>query len=157
MPTVDECRNSQYKSNNWDACDQTMSNHCKSNPGDLDLCGCSANAFQKIPDPKMGMLNPKCWSQTCSTNATAYRFKFNDDKCPQVCVDNSTINALGSNIVDSKFKQSNCGSQDIEVDDTKSQEDMQQLKNALTMGGIGLLVLIICSISLSLLILFMGN
>jgi hypothetical protein len=151
MATVENCKNNEFKNNNWDACDREMNNYCRNNPNDLDLCGCSSNAFQRIPDPKMGMLNPRCWSQTCSTNPTAYRFKFNEDTCPTVCVDNSSINSFGSNIIDSKFKQSNCGNEDTDIDDTKPEDETM---TTFALGAILLLVvLVILSSSSSLIIL----
>jgi hypothetical protein len=158
MPSVDECKNDNTRNGNRSACDQTVSDYCKSNPNDLDFCGCSANSFKNIPDPKMGKLNPKCWADSCSTNPRAYRFAFTDETCPNVCVDNSTIQALGSNITDSQFRQSSCAGQNINVeDDKKAQQQLTDIKKYATYGAgtsIALVVCIVCSLlSLSLLIL----
>lgn len=108
MPTVEECSNRRNEIGIQSICDDVISDYCKVNPDNLDLCGCSSNAFQKIPDPQMGKLNPKCWAESCSTNTRAYRFAFNNETCPTVCIDNSTITSLGSNITDSSFKQYSC-------------------------------------------------
>jgi len=145
MPTVDECKNDAYKLTNRSACDQVVSDWCRNNPSDLDFCGCSANAFQKtLPDPKMGKANPKCWSDTCSTNVKAYRFGFNDGEC-NFCIDNSYINMIGSTATDSEFKQSSCGGQNTTIkDDTKSQEQLKELKKYATYGGGISAALILC-------------
>lgn len=153
MPTVDECKNDAYKIANRQSCDQVVSDWCKANSSNLDFCGCSSNAFQKtLPDPKMGKLNPKCWSDTCSTNVNAYRFAFNDGDC-NYCIDNSIINALGSNITDSEFRQASCGGSNTTIkDDSKSQQQIADLKKYATYGAGTSAALILC-ISCTILIL----
>lgn len=140
MPTWQECQRRKDEDGIQKECDTVMNDYCRSNPNNLDLCGCSANAYQKLPDAKMGKLNPKCWSDTCSTNPNAYRFKFNSDPCPSVCVDNSTINALGSNITDSQFKQSSCGGTNVDQTDPAAK---RSIENLYKYGMIGVLTSVI--------------
>ena len=145
MTSVYDCKNETFRNANRSACDQAVSDWCKTNSDELNFCGCSANAFKNIPDPKMGRLNPKCWADSCSTNVTAYRFAFNEETCPNVCVDNSTINALGSNITDSEFKQSSCsGTNTTNKDDKQAQQQIAELKKYATYGASTSAALIIC-------------
>ena len=152
MPTIDECKNDAYKLSNRSACDQVVSDWCKSNPNNLDFCGCSSNAFQQtLPDPKMGKVNPKCWAQSCSTNVNAYRFAFNEGDC-NYCIDNSTINMIASTATDSEFRQASCGGSNTTIkDDKKSQEQVAELKKYATYGGgvsVALILCISCTMSI---------
>jgi hypothetical protein len=91
-------------------CDKKVQSYCNQNPNDLDFCGCSTNALAKISDPRLGNSPVKCWAKSCTQNANAYQFFFTQtDNCPDVCIDNSTITALGSNITASSFNQASCG------------------------------------------------
>lgn len=93
-------------------CDRIVQAFCNSNQNDLEFCGCSTNAFKQIPDPKLGQAPVKCWANTCNKNANAYQFFYTKDaQCPNVCIDNSTITALGSTITDSAFNQASCGAE----------------------------------------------
>jgi hypothetical protein len=108
-------------------CDKKVQAYCNQNPSNLDFCGCSINALAQISDPKLGNSPVKCWAKTCTQNANAYQFYFTQtDNCPDICIDNSTITALGSNITSSAFNQASCGATQ-KVDDTASRNTLSEL------------------------------
>jgi hypothetical protein len=131
------------------ACDKLVNAYCLANKNDTDFCGCSTNAIKGIPDPAFGNLPIKCWATTCTQNPNAYQFfAYQVDQCPNVCVDNSSITALGSNITDSTFTQAGCGA-DVKTDGTaqKTLADLYEKGFLVAFGFTGLLVLILISIS----------
>jgi hypothetical protein len=131
-------------------CDRWVQDYCMKHPNDIDFCGCSINALKQIPDPALGNLPVKCWANSCNKNPNAYQFYFiKDQKCPDVCVDNSTLTALGSNIQGSQLTQSSCNGQ---VNIQKDTSDIQKKLNEFYKYGIGigiLFIIIILCISIS--------
>jgi len=96
-------------------CDNLVQTYCINNPSDEDFCGCSTNVLKNIPDPAMGNSPVKCWAKSCTQNANSYQFhSYQTEKCPDICIDKSTITAIGSNISSSAFNQSSCGNKAVE-------------------------------------------
>ena len=146
MASLENCKIETYQQQNRAACDSFMQEYCNTNSSEKNVCGCSSNAFSQVPDPKLGKLNPKCWFDGCSTNSNAYRFKFNDDECPAVCISTGTINVIGSNMTDTELLQSSCSGV-IKKDDTASQQNtkkIEELKKYVAYGGITSTGLIVC-------------
>ena len=109
-------------------CDQRVSAFCAANPNDKDFCGCSTNVLVDITDPKMGNSPIKCWAKSCTQNVNAYQFfSFQTDPCPDICIDQSSVVALGSNITDSSFNQAGCNSTQNITQDTGVQTTISQL------------------------------
>lgn len=107
-------------------CDKKVEDFCRLNPTDKDFCGCSVNMLKDAPDPALGFTPVKCWSDKCNKNSQSYKFFFvKDETCPQVCIDQSSITALGSNITGSTFQQSSCGG---EIDKKKDPKDPKDPK-----------------------------
>jgi hypothetical protein len=109
-------------------CDIKVQNYCRANPSDTDFCGCSTNVLADISDPKFGNSPVKCWAKSCTQNANAYQFfSFQTDTCAPICIDNSSVTVLGSNLSDSSFNQASCGSQNITQNDTALKTTISQL------------------------------
>jgi hypothetical protein len=115
----------------------------------MEFCGCSTQVLKDAPDPKLGAAPIKCWANSCNKNAKAYQFKFvENEKCPDVCIDESSITALGSNISGSSFSQASCGGQNVQKQDPKVAQSVTELYTY----GIGIViafVLILLCLSLS--------
>lgn len=93
-----------------------------------EFCGCSVKVLKDAPDPNLGRTPVKCWADSCNKNAKAYQFEFvKDQKCPDVCIDESSITALGSNITASSFNQASCGGENVQKQDPKASKDITQL------------------------------
>ena len=131
-------------------CDPIVQAYCNNTPTDLDFCGCSTNALNKVTDPKLGESPVRCWANSCNKNANAYQFAFTKDlQCPNICVDNSTITALGSNITDSTFSQSSCGGE-IKTDNKEVEKTLATWQQYGMGFGIAILVILLCmSMSIS--------
>ena len=114
-----------------------------------DFCGCSSKVLANAPDPKLGAAPVKCWAQSCNKNAKAYQFEFvKNEKCPDICIDESSITALGSNITGSSFNQASCGGQNVQKQDPKVQQSVTQLYTY-GAGMVVIFVVILLCMSLS--------
>jgi hypothetical protein len=136
-------------------CDQWVQDYCNKNPNDQDFCGCSTNMLKDAPDPALGRTPVKCWSDKCNKNANSYKFFFvKDEKCPDVCVDESSITALGSTITGSSFNQSSCGgAQNIQTQDPKVAQSVTKLYTYGIGTIIAFVVILLCiSMSMSLIL-----
>jgi hypothetical protein len=130
-------------------CDVKVQDYCSKNPNDVDFCGCSVNALKSNPDPALGKTPVKCWADSCNKNPKAYQFYFlKDEPCPAVCIDQSTITALGSNISGSSFNQASCGGENVQKQDPKVQQSVTELYKY-GAGVIIFFVLILLCLSLS--------
>jgi len=142
------------------SCDTWVQDYCNKNTSDQNFCGCSTNVLQNAPDPELGNTPIKCWANSCNKNANAYQFYFvKDQTCPSLCIDKSSITALGSNISSSSFNQASCGGQNNTVKDDAFENDIQiQITELYGYGikaiaGLALLQIIIAMIFLILLFL----
>lgn len=147
MSSVYECTNRKNEAGIQNSCDSIMQTHCANNPNDVDVCGCSANVYKKVPDPQLANANPVCWATSCNTNVNAYKFKHTLDstgKCPNICIDNSTVNAVGSTIIDSKISQSSCGGTNVDIQGG----DKKDMQNVYTTGAFFGVSIVICVILL---------
>lgn len=135
-------------------CDQLVQEYCAKNENDQNFCGCSTNMLKDKPDPALGMTPVKCWSDKCNKNANAYQFLYADKlTCPQVCVDQSTITALGSNITGSEFNQSSCGGQNVKTEDPKAAQNVTKIYTYGVGVVIAFVVILLCiSLSMSLIL-----
>jgi hypothetical protein len=127
-------------------CDKRVEAYCAANPNDKDFCGCSTNVLVDITDPKLGNSPVKCWARSCTQNVNAYQFySFQTDPCPDICIDQSSITAIGSNITDSSFNQAGCNStQNIQQNDTALKTTISQLYEYGLGFGIGVIIMFIC-------------
>ncbi len=135
-------------------CDQTVQDYCNKNPNDKDFCGCSTNVLKDVPDPALGRTPVKCWADSCNKNPKAYQFFFvKDQTCPSVCIDESSITALGSNITSSDFTQSSCGGEVVKKQDPKVAQSVAKLYTYGIGTIIGFVVILLCiSMSMSLIL-----
>lgn len=131
------------------SCDRWVQDYCMKHSNDVDFCGCSINALKQVPDPALGALPVKCWANSCNKNANSYKFFYvKNEICPDVCIDNSSITALGSNIQGSQLTQSGCKGNINVQKDTSAIE--KKLTDFYTYGaGVGILfiVIILCILS----------
>ena len=116
-----------------------------------DFCGCSSKVLKDAPDPNLSNAPVKCWANSCNKNPKAYQFLFvKDEKCPDICIDESSITALGSNITGSSFNQASCGGQNVKKQDPNAQKGISDIyKWGAGMGVFFLLILICMSMSMS--------
>lgn len=135
-------------------CDKWVQDYCNQNQNDQDFCGCSTNVLKDSPDPALGRTPVKCWSDKCNKNVNAYKFFFvKDEKCPDVCVDQSTITALGSNITGSEFNQSSCGGEIVKPQDPKAAQNVTKIYTYGVGVIIAFVVILLCiSMSMSLIL-----
>jgi hypothetical protein len=135
-------------------CDKLVDTYCKNNTSDKDFCGCSTNVLIDISDPKMSNSPVKCWAKTCTQNVNSYQFAaFQTAACPDICIDQSTITSIGSNITSSSFNQASCGS----TQTTKEDSGLKNTLSELYKLGIGFsiaILIIIVSMSSSMLIVY---
>ena len=142
------------------ACDIWAQDYCNLNKSDTGFCGCSTNVLVDAPDPELGNTPIKCWANSCNKNPNAYQFYFvKDQVCPSLCIDKSSITALGSNINSSSFNQASCGGLNNNVKDVEYEQTIQLQITQLyeygikTIAGMVLLQIIISTIFLILLFL----
>lgn len=113
------------------SCDAKVQDFCNIDANynaNKDFCGCSVQVLKTAPDPALGATPVKCWADSCNKNVKAYQFLFvKDQACPSICIDESSITALGSNITGSSFNQSSCGGQNIQKQDPKAKESVTKL------------------------------
>jgi hypothetical protein len=146
MGVPQECVNS---SRDCDVKVQDFCNNITNYNANKDFCGCSTQVLASAPDPKLGAAPTKCWAQSCNKNAKAYQFEFvKDEKCPDICIDESSITALGSNITGSSFNQASCGGENVQKQDPKVKQSVTQLYTY-GAGVIVAFVLILLCMSLS--------
>ena len=146
MGVPEDCVNS---SRQCDVKVQDFCNNIENYNKNKDFCGCSTQVLASAPDPKLGAAPIKCWAQSCNKNAKAYQFEFvKDEKCPDICIDESSITALGSNITGSSFNQASCGGENVQKQDPKVKQSVTQLYTY-GAGVIVAFVLILLCMSLS--------
>lgn len=151
---------SECLANPSQSCDIWVNDYCNKNINDTDFCGCSTNVLKDVPDPELGNTPVKCWANSCNKNPNAYQFYFvKEQSCPSLCIDKSSITALGSNISSSSFNQASCGGQNNTVKNVEFEETIQLQISQLyeygikTIAGMILLQIIIGMIFLILLFL----
>ena len=129
-------------------CDRKVQDYCNSVPNDKDFCGCSTNVLKDVPDPALGNLPTMCWAKSCTQNPNAYQFYFTQTyKCPDVCIDQSTITALGSNITESSFNQASCGANIAVENNDENTKTLSELYQYILGLGITTLVSFIILLS----------